>query len=117
VNFDTEVHHAVFCAIVDREVGGESVDGLRMVIVHPHLLTAYDLAFLYKTIYFTSEGGVTQEVPTPESEIRVFHAANGPKILAAADELKSLGPDTVSGFSAAIDIVVRDAINNIKEST
>ena len=59
VNLDTEVHHAVFCSIVDREVGGESVDGLRLVIVHPRLNTAYDPAFLDKTIYFTSEGGVT----------------------------------------------------------
>ena len=55
--------------------------------------------------------------PTPESEIRVFHAANGPKIVAAAERLMSLGPDTHSGFSAAIDIVVRDAINNIKEGS
>ena len=50
--------------------------------------------------------------PTPESEIRVFHAANGPKIVAEVERLKSLDPDTVSGLYAALDIVVQDSINN-----
>ena len=56
-------------------------------------------------------GRVTVQ-PTPESEIRVFHAANGPKIVAEVERLKSLDPDTVSGLYAALDIVVQDSINN-----
>ena len=56
-------------------------------------------------------GRVTAQ-PTPESEIRVFHAANGPKIVAEVERLKSLDPDTVSGLYAALDIVVQDSINN-----
>jgi hypothetical protein len=55
VNLDTTVHYTVFCAIVDREVKGESVDGLRMVIVNPRLHTAYDPAFLDKTILVKEE--------------------------------------------------------------
>ena len=56
-------------------------------------------------------GRVTVQ-PTPESEIRVFHAANGPKIVAEVDRLKSLDPNTVTGLYAALELVVRDAINN-----
>ena len=56
-------------------------------------------------------GRVTVQ-PTPESEIRVFHAANGPKIVAEVDRLKSLDPTTVTGLYAALELVVRDAINN-----
>ena len=54
-------------------------------------------------------------LPTPESEIRVFHSANGLKIIAEVDRLKSLDPNTVSGLYEALDIVVRDAINKKKQ--
>jgi hypothetical protein len=56
-------------------------------------------------------GRVTVQ-PMPESEIRVFHAANGKKIVAEVDRLKSLDPNTVTGLYAALELVVRDAINN-----
>ena len=60
-------------------------------------------------------GRVTVQ-PTQESEIRVFHAANSKKIVAEGDRLATLDPDMVSGFYAALDIVVQDSINN-KEAT
>ncbi len=56
-------------------------------------------------------GRVTVQ-PTPESEIRVFHAANHKKIVAEVDRLAPLDPDMIAGFYAALDIVVQDAINN-----
>lgn len=54
--------------------------------------------------------------PTPESEIRVFHAANSKKIVAEVDRLALLDPDMIAGFYAALDIVVQDAINNKEQA-
>ncbi len=56
------------------------------------------------------------EQPTPESEIRVFHAANGPKIVAESDRLAAdLDSDMRKGFYAALHIIAQQTINNNKE--
>lgn len=62
------------------------------------------------------EYGRWTEQPTPESEIRVFHAANNQKIVAESVRLGAVcDSDMREGFYAALRIIAQQTINNSKE--